>query len=64
MEIKRISYNGTASDEVYRWLDHVVEEVVLQYLQADARNYIDLKVSKHIQEGHCTQSGNEQTNRE
>ena len=64
MEIKRISYTGTASDEVYQWLDHVVEEVVLQYLQADARNYIDLKVSKHIQEGHCTQSGNEQTNRE
>lgn len=56
MEIKRISYNGTAADGFYRWLDHVVEEVVLQHLQADARNYIDLKVSKHMLESHRTQS--------
>ena len=48
MEIKRVSYNGTAADDIYRWLNHVVEEVVLQHLQADAWNYIDLKVSKYV----------------
>jgi hypothetical protein len=50
VEIKKISYSNATNDRVHDWLEHIVEQVILEHIKISSNNKVELKVSKYLQE--------------
>lgn len=48
MEIKKVSYSNVSNERVYDWLEHIVEQIILEQIKISSNNKVELKVSKYL----------------